>query len=126
MDPLRRDKEKAAKEAEAAAAANALKPLEPPDYVKLVSAEGHEFYIERRAAMVSNTLKNMLMTPGNFVDNARGVIELKEISTPILEKVCQYFMYKLKYMHTPYPFPEFKVESDIALELMMAANFLDT
>lgn len=29
-------------------------------YVKLISAEGHEFYVDRRCAMVSGTIKSIL------------------------------------------------------------------
>uniref|UniRef100_A0A453HSE8 SKP1 component POZ domain-containing protein n=1 Tax=Aegilops tauschii subsp. strangulata TaxID=200361 RepID=A0A453HSE8_AEGTS len=32
--------------------------------VKLISAEGFEFVIDKKAAMVSNTLRNMLTSPG--------------------------------------------------------------
>jgi hypothetical protein len=34
--------------------------------VKLISAEGFEFVIDKKAAMVSNTLRNMLTSPGTF------------------------------------------------------------
>lgn len=55
-----------------------------------------------------------------------GVITFREISTPILEKVCQYWYYKLKYTNVTTEIPEFPIEPEIALELLMAANFLDT
>ncbi len=32
--------------------------------VKLISADGHEFIIDRKAAMVSGTIKSMLAAPG--------------------------------------------------------------
>jgi len=32
--------------------------------VKLISADGHEFIIDRKAAMVSGTIKSMLSGPG--------------------------------------------------------------
>jgi hypothetical protein len=35
-------------------------------FVKLVSADGHEFFISRRCAMVSATIKSMLSGPGMF------------------------------------------------------------
>jgi hypothetical protein len=35
-----------------------------PDTVKLISAEGHEFIVDRKAAMVSGTIKSMLSGPG--------------------------------------------------------------
>ncbi len=36
------------------------------DTVKLISAEGHEFIVDRKAAMVSGTIKSMLSGPGNY------------------------------------------------------------
>lgn len=35
-----------------------------PDTVKLISAEGHEFIVDRKAALVSGTIKSMLSGPG--------------------------------------------------------------
>lgn len=34
------------------------------DTVKLISSEGHEFIVDRKAAMVSGTIKSMLGGPG--------------------------------------------------------------
>ena len=34
------------------------------DTVKLISADGHEFIVDRKAAMVSGTIKSMLSGPG--------------------------------------------------------------
>ena len=82
------------------------------DYVTLVSAEGFDFVIERRCANVSGTIRAMLVT-------------FPEISTRVLEKVIEYFHYKVRYSHSS-EMPEFKVEPEIALELLMASNFLDT
>ena len=48
-----------------------------------------------------------------------------EISSPILEKVCQYFYFKLKYSNSTQQIPEFHIEPTIALDLLMASNFLD-
>ena len=36
----------------------------PADVVKLISAEGFEFVVDKKAAMVSNTLKQMLTSEG--------------------------------------------------------------
>eukprot|EP00244_Chara_vulgaris_P012528 TRINITY_DN6620_c0_g1_i1.p1 TRINITY_DN6620_c0_g1~~TRINITY_DN6620_c0_g1_i1.p1 ORF type:complete len:105 (-),score=23.37 TRINITY_DN6620_c0_g1_i1:258-572(-) len=95
--------------------------------VKLISADGFEFVIDRQAAMVSNTIKNMLSSSGSFTETELGEVKFPEISTPILEKLCQYFYYKLRYSNTTNVsnIPEFKIEPEIALELLMAANFLD-
>jgi transcription elongation factor B subunit 1 len=61
---------------------------------------------------------------GQFAES-RGEIRFPEISTNILEKVIQYFYYKVKYTNSTVRIPEFQIEPDIALELLMAANFLD-
>eukprot|EP01102_Stenamoeba_stenopodia_P017040 TRINITY_DN604_c0_g1_i1.p1 TRINITY_DN604_c0_g1~~TRINITY_DN604_c0_g1_i1.p1 ORF type:complete len:106 (+),score=23.50 TRINITY_DN604_c0_g1_i1:111-428(+) len=97
-----------------------------PQTVKLISADGHEFIIDRKAAMVSGTIKSMLSGPGTFTENTLGEINFREISTPVLEKVIQYFYYKLRYAISSSDTPEFPIEPEIALELLMAANFLDT
>ncbi|KAI8475049.1 MAG: BTB/POZ protein [Monoraphidium minutum] len=99
----------------------------PRDTVKLVSAEGFEFVIDYKAACVSNTIRNMLSSQGSFTETELGTINFPEISTPILERICQYFYYKLRYQNaTTRNIPEFKVAPEVALELLMAANFLDT
>jgi transcription elongation factor B subunit 1 len=100
----------------------------PRQTVKLVSAEGHEFIIDYKAACVSNTIRNMLssqgtgllsglgigfgflcrtcltvrpvVNTGSFTETELGEVKFPEISTPILEKVCQYFYYKLKYQNS--------------------------
>ncbi len=36
------------------------------DTVKLISADGHEFVVDRKAAMVSGTIKSMLSGPGKY------------------------------------------------------------
>merc|ERR1711865_1059939 len=96
-----------------------------PATVKLVSKEGHEFIIERNAAMVSGTIKNMLSSPGMFVESS-GEINFPEINANVLEKVCQYFHYKLQFTNsTQAQIPDFVIEPEIALELLMAANYLD-
>jgi hypothetical protein len=37
---------------------------------------------------------------GQFTESAKGEIKFPEISTAILEKVCQYFYYKLRYQNS--------------------------
>jgi elongin-C len=40
--------------------------MKKEDTVKLISAEGFEFVIDKNAAMVSQTIRNMLTSPGPF------------------------------------------------------------
>ncbi|CAK9215751.1 unnamed protein product [Sphagnum troendelagicum] len=94
------------------------------DTVRLISAEGHEFVIEREAALVSNTLKNILTSTGGFTETQLGEVRFPEISAPILEKVCQYFYWSLQFASGKET--EFHIEPEMTLELMMAANYLHT
>lgn len=97
-------------------------------HVTLLSAEGYEFVIDYKAACVSNTIRNMLSSSGlvkawcafyigslaaarlslslscssvgSFTETEKGEIKFPEISTQVLEKVCQYFYYKLRYQNS--------------------------
>ena len=44
----------------------------------------------------------------------------------LLRQTVQYFYYKLRYTNHQGTLPEFKIEPENALELLMAANYLDT
>ncbi|CAK0784507.1 hypothetical protein CVIRNUC_007711 [Coccomyxa viridis] len=99
----------------------------PRKSVKLVSAEGFEFTVDYKAACVSNTIKQMLSSEGNFTETELGEINFPEISAPILEKICEYFYYKLRYMNeSSKTIPEFQIPPEMALELLKASNYLDT
>nr|XP_018453314.1 PREDICTED: elongin-C isoform X1 [Raphanus sativus] len=65
--------------------------------VKLISMEGFEFVIDKEAAMVSQTIRSMLTSPGGFSESKDGVVTFPDISTTILEKICQYFYWSLQY-----------------------------
>ena len=43
----------------------------------------------------------------------------------ILDAVCKYLIYKVRYTNSPVEIPAFVIEPEIALELLMAANYLD-
>ena len=107
----------------AAATARAQGSMDP---VKLIASDGSEIIIDRKAAIVSGTIKSMLQGPGDFVEGQHGEIKFPEINAKVLEKTVQYFYYKLKNTNNPGPLPEFKIEPEHALELLMAANYLDT
>ena len=93
-----------------------------PSMIKLKSAEGHEFFVDRRCAMVSGTIKAMLS--GQFAES-RGEISFPEIPSIILEKLIQYLYYKVRYTNATFRIPEFHVEPEIALELLVASGYLD-
>ncbi|XP_021737506.1 elongin-C-like isoform X6 [Chenopodium quinoa] len=70
--------------------------MEKEETVKLISSEGFEFVIDRKAAMVSQFLRNLLTSPGNFAETENGIVRFPDISTTILEKICQYFYWSLE------------------------------
>ena len=70
-------------------------------------------------------IKSMMTSSGGFSERSSNKITFPEISGKILEKVCQYFYYKLQYTDSREAIPEFKVPPELALELLMASNYLD-
>ncbi|CAK9326997.1 unnamed protein product [Citrullus colocynthis] len=98
--------------------------MKKEETVKLISAEGFEFIIHKDAAMVSQTIRNMLTSPGNFAESQHREVTFPEISTTILEKICQYFYWNLQFASGKET--EFPIEPELTLELMMAANYLHT
>ncbi|CAD6187890.1 unnamed protein product [Caenorhabditis auriculariae] len=94
-------------------------------YVQLVSSDGHEFIVKRELALTSGTIKAMLSGPGVYAENETNVVVFREIPSHVLQKVCQYFTYKVRYTHAATEIPEFQIPAEVALELLMAANFLD-
>ncbi|KAK7123894.1 hypothetical protein R3I93_022106 [Phoxinus phoxinus] len=100
---------------------------EGPDamYVKLISSDGQEFIVKREHALTSGTIKAMLSGPGQFAENETNEVNFREIPSHVLSKVCMYFTYKVRYTNSSTEIPEFPIAPEIALELLMAANFLD-
>ncbi|CDP09119.1 unnamed protein product [Coffea canephora] len=98
--------------------------MKKEDMVKLISADGFEFVIDEKAAMVSQTIRNMLTSPGSFTETQQRQVTFPDISTTILEKICQYFYWSLQYASGKET--EFHIEPELTLELMMAANYLHT
>merc|ERR1719464_1319810 len=67
----------------------------------------------------------MLSGPGQFAENETNEVNFREIPLHVLQKVCMYFTYKVRYTNSSTEIPEFPIQPEIALELLMAANFLD-
>jgi len=96
----------------------------PPGYVLLKSSDGFEFYITEECAKVSKFLKTTLES--GFSEAKTGQLVLNEIPGRLLEKVCEYFYYNIMHQQTDGNLPPFEFPPEIAVELLMVANFLDT
>lgn len=93
-------------------------------YVKLISAEGHEFYLDRQVAIsASNTIR--LMLEGSFREAQDNVIRFPDLASYVLERVIKYFHYKAQHTNSSARLPQFVIEPEIALELLLAAKYLD-
>ncbi|CAF2418606.1 unnamed protein product [Rotaria sp. Silwood2] len=102
--------------------------LEGPDsmYLKLISSDGHEFVVRRDFAIsASPTIKNMLSGPGQYSESQPNEIYLKDIPSHVLINVCRYFAYKAKYTNSSIDIPEFPIDIQVVLELLVASDFLD-
>ena len=93
-------------------------------YVKLVSAEGHEFFLDKEIAMASSTtIRTML--EGQFREAQDNIIRFPDIAGYILERVVRYLHYKAQYSNSTARIPDFMIEPEVALELLIAAKYLD-
>ncbi|KXS18007.1 POZ domain-containing protein [Gonapodya prolifera JEL478] len=96
-----------------------------PETVKLISSDGFDFVIDRRCALAAGTIKNMLSSPGQFTESVQNEIHFRDIKAVVLERVCKYLYYRAKYQNHTGELPEFKIEPELAFEVLMAADFLD-
>jgi len=92
------------------------------EYITLVSSDGFEFIISKDAAMVSGTIKNMLSS--TFRETEERKIKLQEMDGRLLNKVVEYLHYNIKYKDSV-DVPEFNIPTEMALELLVASDFLD-
>eukprot|EP00804_Cyclotella_cryptica_P013876 CCRYP_002407-RA/>CCRYP_002407-RA protein AED:0.41 eAED:0.41 QI:0/0.5/0.66/1/0/0/3/394/77 len=68
-------------------------------YIKLISADSTEIFLE--------------------------LIRFPDIGGSTLEKIVKYLHYKDKYSNSTSRIPEFQIDPDEALELLVAANYLN-
>lgn len=92
-------------------------------YVRLVSANDHEFIIRRELAEKSVTIRNMLHVPGSI--NPDSTVHLPFISPRALHCICAYLNYQKLYVEKKGEVDPFEIEPDLGLELMLAASFLN-
>lgn len=108
---------------------------QPSQYVKLVSSDKFEFVILREVAEISPTLASMLNTKFQFKESKMNKITLNEIDGALLDKVVDYLYYNKKYNSIGHDdndenrddanVPEFEIPTEMALELLVAADFLN-
>lgn len=70
------------------------------------------------------TCSQNIILIGSFRESEDNVIRFPEIEGLILEKVVQFLHYKKQHLKSKGTIPEFPLEPEIALELLVAANYL--
>mmetsp|Transcript_24602 Transcript_24602/g.45570 ORF Transcript_24602/g.45570 Transcript_24602/m.45570 type:complete len:115 (-) Transcript_24602:52-396(-) len=100
-----------------------LDPVECFSYIQLRSADGHTFYLDRRIAYECDTFKKWVEQDG--IEREKNEIELKTVTGKLLEKVIEYLYYKYKYTDAKVAIPEFPIDDEIVLDLLLVANFLN-
>lgn len=64
--------------------------------------------------------------PGQFTDSEKNEVHFRKGPSHVPSKVCMCFIDNVPPQHSSAEIPEFPVASEIALELLMAVNFLDS
>nr|XP_045004191.1 elongin-C-like [Jaculus jaculus] len=94
-------------------------------YVKLISSDGHEFVVKREQELTPGTVKAVSSGPGQFAENETSEVSFRASLSHVLSKVCMNFTCKAHCTNSSTETPDFPIAPEIALELLMAANFLD-
>mmetsp|Transcript_97998 Transcript_97998/g.227259 ORF Transcript_97998/g.227259 Transcript_97998/m.227259 type:complete len:108 (-) Transcript_97998:86-409(-) len=100
-------------------------PAESFVYVRLVSADGHQFYLDSRIAFECETFRKMV-EQDHFKEGQTKVIHLPTITGKVLEKVIEYLYYKYKYTDSKAAIPEFPIDDDMVLDLLSVSHYLNT
>ncbi|CAO1619718.1 unnamed protein product [Parajaminaea phylloscopi] len=94
--------------------------------ITLTSEEGDTFTLDKSAAMRSSVIRSML--DGGFEESETGTVHL-QIRSAVLEKVVEYLEWVHKYSDasegTRIPDFEKTIPPELALELLITADFLD-
>lgn len=91
-------------------------------YITLVSTDNFRFLILKEVALISPVLRNS----EEFEEGKTGIMNL-DMDGEILEVVVDYLHYHYKYkdQDDATKVPEFNIRTDLALELLVKADFLD-
>merc|ERR1712184_103510 len=66
----------------------------------------------------------MLSGPGQFAENETNAVNFREIPSHVLQKVCMYFTYKVRYTNSSTEIPEFPIQPEIAPRTAYGSKFL--
>ncbi|KZT53616.1 POZ domain-containing protein [Calocera cornea HHB12733] len=100
----------------------------PSGWVKLISEDGFTFILPEKAAQTSGFFKSTLNSTVGFQESETKVIRCGERAA-VLETVVEYLVFKAEFGNTAAKnaIPDFtkRIPAGLALEILMAADFLD-
>ncbi|RPB05890.1 putative transcriptional elongation regulator Elc1/Elongin C [Choiromyces venosus 120613-1] len=99
---------------------------EDQNSILLVSNDAHTFILRKSSVLISPAIKSMLDKKSNFEEAQFNRVVFKNMNGVVLEKVCEYFYYREKYADAVGDVPDMEIPPELALELLMVADFLCT
>ncbi|KAF9511625.1 hypothetical protein BS47DRAFT_1141389 [Hydnum rufescens UP504] len=101
----------------------------PAPWVRITSDDGFTFIVQRKVALASQILAASLNEDSNFSESHSNACNIPYRGA-VVEKVVEYLSFKAQFQE-PKPnedIPDFqeRIPPEIALELLMAADYLDT
>ena len=100
--------------------------LIPMDYITLLSNDGYKFIVDKKTAMISQTIRNMLYGGGNYEEATSKTLRLNNIRAPILERIIEYWHYRSQYSDHVDQLPKFEIDPAMAIELLNCSEYLQT
>ncbi|KAI6898615.1 hypothetical protein KC318_g9413 [Hortaea werneckii] len=94
------------------------------DYVTLISNDGFSFVVQRSAATISPMVRKMLDPQSMFMEAKNNTVRFDNINGIVLEKVCEYFYYNERNKDAR-DVPDMDFPTELCLEILMAADYLD-
>ncbi|KAH9067868.1 BTB/POZ protein [Lactarius vividus] len=99
------------------------------DWIRITSRDGFSFVVKRNVALHSGTLRSMLDERHSFAEAVQKVCPIDERAA-VAEKFVEYLAFKATYENAPpnEDLPDFseRIAPEIALELLSAADYLET
>lgn len=93
---------------------------EGAQFIKAITADEMEYIVDARCFESSKPLTDLVKQSETRDENGLPIIYL-EFYSEVVEKLFEYFYYKVRWDKNPEERPEFKIDPSIALNLMVCA-----
>eukprot|EP01068_Selenidium_serpulae_P012012 Selendium_serpulae@DN5758_c0_g1_i1.p1 len=94
------------------------------EFATLVSSTGGRVVLDRKVAEECDVLSRMLNRT-EFSEGRSRTVSFPTIRTEVLQKFVEYLYYRHCYKDVRGRIPEFEIQDDVVLDLLLAANYLN-